>query len=813
MKLSYLWLSEYVNLDGVTPVLLAEKLTNVGLAVDGLVSRNAGVQGVVVGLVETCVQHPNADRLKVCTVNVGESDLLTIVCGANNVAAGLKVPVAVPGAQLPSMNIQKTKLRGIESNGMLCSAKELGLEVRLLPVAQTEGLFLLPSDAPLGADIVSVLHLNDVILEVDLTPNRSDCMSMRGLAYEVAAILDRPVKFPEVTIQSEKASPAVTVRIETDRCTRYAAQVVEGLKSGPSPLWMQMRLLSMGVRPIGLTVDITNYVMLEWGQPLHAFDLDKVTSQTIVVRQAHADEEIVTLDGLTRKLNEDMTVIADPKRAIGIAGVMGGENSEITGATSRTIIESATFHAAGTRRTGQKLGLRSEAQQRFEKGIDPVAVIGALERATTLLESLAGATRVGCTVDVMSHAAFGVPRRVSFLPQRCNARLGTTISDEDMLSIFTRLGFEVDPLSTTEWHVIVPTRRQDIAIEEDLVEEVGRLYGFDAIPSTLPFGPTTVGARTPFQRMRKRTREVLIGAGMSEVFTYAFSHPDRLKPLRLPPSSPLLNMIPLARPMSDERTALRTTILPSLVEVALHNLAHGVTGGQIFELAPVYWPHALPLNEQPNERTLLCALWFGETEFGFAEKPRNFDFYDVKGIVETWLQAEGLLRDAHFKASDVSWLHPGRSVYVQLSGKTVGWFGELHPETASDYGLSRALALEFDMQAVLDNHRSPLRVTRLPKYPVLRRDLAVVVADGVEVGALLTLAERVASDLSQPSILESCRVFDVYVGKGIPDGHKSVAVSFWYRAEDRTLTDDEVNQLEQKILTVWNTAFSAVLRS
>jgi len=814
VKLSYMWLAQYVDMDGVTPHILAEKLTSVGLAVDGVDMRNQGVQGVVVGEVKTCVQHPNADRLKVCTVDVGAADDLTIVCGAANVAAGLKVPVAVPGATLPGMTIQRAKLRGVASNGMLCSAKELGLEVRLLPARQTEGLYVLPADVAVGTDVVSLLQLDDVILDVDLTPNRSDCLSMRGLAHEVAAVLDRPVAFPvfDLTRIDPPASP-VAVRIETERCSRYMAQVVEGLQSAESPLWMQMRLLTMGVRPISLIVDVTNYVMLEWGQPLHAFDLDKVALQSIVVRQAKQDEELITLDGVTRRLTADMTVIADETRAIGIAGVMGGENSEITQDTTRVVIESATFHPAGTRRTGQRLGLRSEAQQRFEKGIDPVAVTGALARATMLLESLAGARRIGAAV-VVERADEKVGQwSVAFSPARCNQRLGTAIGTHDMQAIFTRLGFDVAVVSETAWHVTVPTRRPDITIEEDLIEEVGRLYGFDAIPVTLPFGPTTVGTRSPAQTLRKRTREVLTGAGLTEVFTYAFTHPNALQPLRLANDARLLQTIPLAHPMSEERVSLRTTLLPSLAEVAAYNLSHGVLGGQIFEVAHVYLAKSLPLTEQPTERSMLAALWFGETDFAFATKPQRYDFFDAKGVVQTWLQALGRTQDVSYEQANVSWLHPGRSATVLVDGRCIGMVGELHPETASAFGVEHALYAEFDLDLLVTQQNERWRVVRLPRYPASRRDLAVVIPAHIPAGDLVVKARHAAQSVADGrSILESCQVFDVYQGTGIPEGHKSIAVSFWYRADDKTLTDEDVNIVEQSIIGTWSDAFNAILR-
>ncbi|WDL96161.1 phenylalanine--tRNA ligase subunit beta [Alicyclobacillus sp. ALC3] len=832
MKVSIQWLNEYVDVHDINPANLANLLTNAGLAVDAIEPRNQGVQGVVVGHVLTCEQHPNADRLHVCSVDVGEAQPRTIVCGAANVAAGQRVPVALPGSSLPGGDIGVAKLRGIESQGMICSAKELGLEVRLMSKAQTDGILVLPEDAPIGADIVELLGLDDTVLEIDLTPNRSDCLSLRGLAYEVGALLDRPVRFDEsgrngatatvggggggrtdvgATSAAVTALPAVEIKIETPRCSRYEAQVLTGLGQGAAPLWMQMRLLAMGVRPISLIVDVTNYVMLEWGQPLHAFDLDQVHERTIVVRQGRVGEQIVSLDGETRELTEDTIVIADVDRAIGIAGVMGGANSEITDATQQTIIESAAFDAPSVRRTGQRLGLRSEAQQRFEKGVDSKAVTGALERATALLESLSGARRVGEIVVQVSGATPSEGVTIAFSPQRCNDMLGTNFTPAQIDDVFRRLGLCVEQgQSASEWQVAVPTRRPDLRIEADLVEEVGRICGFGEVPSTLPEGPTTVGVRNRGQRLRRATRQVLLGFGLTEVYTYTFSHPAALVPLRLPEDSAYRRMIPLLRPLSDERIALRTHLLPGLAQVAAHNLAHGVAGGQVFEIGKVYWPDALPLTKQPTERMEWAGLWFGAVDSAFGERSRKYDFADVKGVVEGWLETIGLAHRASYEAGEVAWLHPGRTAVVKIDGEVVGSFGELHPETAAKLELERGLYAQMSLDHLLELTVPVLRVQSLPRYPASRRDLAVVVPRGLEVGRLVTIAYDVAS--LNGDLLESCEVFDVYTGTGVPEGMKSVALALTFRAADRTLTDDDIAVAERAVLDAWEGQTGAVLR-
>lgn len=822
MRVSYAWLNELVEIDGISPDELADRLTNVGLAVDAVEARNKGVRGVVVGEVMSCLQHPQAERLHVCEVNVGTGDLLTIVCGAPNVAVGQRVPTALPGSVLPGGPIAKATLRGIESNGMLCSAEEIGLETKLLSKAQTEGLYVLPDDAPIGADIVKLLGLDDVVLEVDLTPNRSDCLSMRGMAFEVSAVFRRALRDPQlfavpdaevaVEVKADHEPGPITIRLETQRCSRYEAQVLDGAKPTDSPLWLQMRLLAMGIRPINRIVDVTNLVMLEWGQPLHAFDFEQVQQQTIVVRQGYAAEEIVSLDGETRQLTEDTIVIADEERSIGIAGVMGGENSEIGNGTTRIILESAVFDASSVRRTGQRLGLRSEAQQRFEKGIDPAAVRGALVRATTLLEQVSGATLVGPVVSVWNHDA-QTNQTILFSPERCNQLLGTDIGADVMWDIFTRLGFHVTEMTATAWNVQVPTRRPDISIEADLVEEIGRLYGLDSIPSTLPYGPTTVGVRNAGQKLRKRTRDILIGAGMTEVFTYTLTHPSLLDGLRIPQDSLVRKMIPLLKPMSDERTVLRTHMLPGLAQVANYNLTHGVAGGQIFEIGRVYLPHSIPVTMQPEEPTRWAGLWFGISDPGYGERARKFDFFDVKGTIELWLHALGLGDQVTFaRAEEQPWLHPGRCAVVSLGERVIGHFGELHPETAAAFEIGTAMYADFDLDGLTDVSTDRWRVASLPKYPGSRRDLAVVVEQGVPVAALLDTARK-TSLASAEDILEKCWVFDVYTGTGIADNHKSVAVALSYRSDARTLTDAEISELETQILTTWQAELGAQLRA
>ncbi|RIV28656.1 phenylalanine--tRNA ligase subunit beta [Alicyclobacillaceae bacterium I2511] len=810
MEISYQWLCEFVDIQHVTPYELAERLTQAGIAVDGVWPRTSGVCQLVVGEVLTVAAHPNADKLHVCTVNVGKPNPLQIVCGAANVAVGQKIPTALVGAVLPGGQISQANLRGVESSGMLCSAQEIGLESRLLPKELTEGLYILPDDVAVGTDVVQLLHLDDWILDLDLTPNRSDCLSIRGVAYEVAAIFNLPVCWPNPPEQTGQGTSPVQIRLQTERCTRYVAQVFTDLVAGVAPLWMQMRLLTMGIRPINRVVDVTNYVMLEWGQPLHAFDLDKVHQHTIVVRQANMGETLVTLDGVSRELGADSIVIADVDRLIGIAGIMGGENSEISSTTHRVVLESAVFDATTVRRTGQRLGLHSEAQQRFEKGIDSAAVRGAMLRAAQLFQQLFGAHCVGeLALAGTSGNKDAEKLTLEFQPSACNRLLGTDIPAQAMADVFRRLDFEVSPREDDLWQVRVPTRRPDVELAADLAEEVARLYGYEAVNSTLPIGPTTTGVRTPVQQLRQETKGILVGAGLIEVVTYAFTQPHILSALRLPNESALHNAVPLLRPLSVERSVLRTHLLPSLAEVAVYNRTHGVIGGGVFELASVYWPETLPLTQPPKEIPQWAGLWFGERQASFGQPSRRYDYYDVKGVVEVWLEALGLLSEVKFQTTAAPWYHPGRSAQVVWRDKMLGTFGEVHPETCKGLGLDGGLYAEFRLDVVMETLAEGWRVGPLPRYPAMLRDLAVVVERSVPAAAMVQMAFSATVDVG---ILSACQVFDEYSGRGIPERYKSLAFALTFRHSERTLREEEVAVVEQTILRVWDAQFGAKLR-
>ncbi|WP_304458310.1 phenylalanine--tRNA ligase subunit beta [Alicyclobacillus sendaiensis] len=804
MRASYKWLAEYLDLADLSPAELADRLTSAGLAVDAVEPLNRGVERVVIGKILEVRPHPQADRLKICQVDVGGGERLEIVCGAPNAAAGLVVPVALPGARLPGgVEIRIAEFRGVSSHGMLCSADELGIETRYLPKRDVEGLLILPEDLPLGEDVVPHLHLDDVVFDLDLTPNRSDCLSIRGLVHELSAILRRPHRFP-ASVPGPRASGEcpIQVRLETPRCPRYEAQVLEGIAVRETPLWMKMRLLAMGVRSIDLVVDVTNYVMLEWGQPLHAFDADAIAQGTIVVRQAREGERLVTLDGQERALTPDMIVIADPEKAIGLAGVMGGENSEITPSTRRIALESARFDGASIRRTGQALSLRSEAQQRFEKGVDPAAVSNALHRATELLVQLAGSHPVGPPRRVPAEADALKPTVISFSPQACARFLGVDVPEDEMYACFESLGFGV-ARGEDEWRVEVPTRRSDVHLPADLYEEVARLYGYHHIPATSMRLPVEAPESSDDLKLVRKVRRALVDWGLCEVRTYALTSPEAEAPV-----APSGVAVPLLRPMSDDRRTLRRHLLPSLAEVARYNLAHQVSGGAIFEVGKAFLAASWPQDALPEERAVLGMLWFGEREGNPFERPRPFDFYDVKGVCDALLARLGI--QAAYRVSHHAYLHPGRQASIEVGGVMVGTVGELHPDVGDRYEVGRAVYAEFDLGRLFPLASSEVRVQSIPRHPASRRDLAVVVPLGVESQALVDEARRT---LSERGVLRMVRVFDVYTGVGVPEGQKSLAIALWFQRDERTMTDAEIDDAVEAVLRAWEAAFGAKLRS
>ncbi|SFS72661.1 phenylalanine--tRNA ligase subunit beta [Marininema halotolerans] len=806
MLVSYRWLQKYVDLKETTPAQLAEALTRGGIEVDVIENRDGGVEKVIVGEVVGMEPHPDADKLRVCSVDVGTDELLQIVCGAANVAPGQKVPVAIHGAKLPGgIKIKKSKLRGVPSQGMICSAKELGLPEKLLPKEQQEGILVLPDEAGIGTDVKEILGLNDHVLELDLTPNRSDCLSMTGVAYEVAALLDREVSLPQSKEAATKGEKPLELVLDAeDDCPFYAAQVVEGLQVAPSPQWMQNILLASGIRPINNIVDITNYVMLEMGQPLHAFDYDQVTDGEIVVRRAHPGEQVVTLDGVTRACDAETLLITDGTQPIGIAGVMGGANSEVKETTTTLLLESAYFAPPSIRKAARKLGLRSEASSRFEKGVDPERIIPALNRAVELL----GEYALGKPASNVKTQSLGGSNEVTVTlrHERLIGVLGVQIPEEAVQDIFRRLRFPMEK-GDGVYHVQVPSRRPDISIEVDLIEEVARLYGYHRIPTTLPWGQQSPGVLTEEQRIRRIIRRTLQEVGLFEVLNYSLTSPARLSEVEFPLATGY-RPIRLTMPMSDERKVLRTCLIPQLIETAEYNVHRREAGAQLFELGKIYLSDEKKLTQLPEERWELAGLITGETlAKHWDQEAQSPDFFSVKGILEHLFLRLGV-KDVSMRSARYKGWHPGRTAEILLDGTPIGLLGQLHPQVEEAHDLGETYAFQVAVAPIITKVEGVIPTARpLPRYPAVTRDLALVVDQEVPVAQLEATIREIGADL-----VESVTLFDMFTGAQIGEGKKNIAYALNYRAEERTLTDDEVNLRHDEIVAQLSTRFDAKLR-
>lgn len=793
MKVSYKWLQEYVDLQGLSAEAIAEKMTLAGVTVEHIEYLGEGLDGVVVGLVAQRDKHPDADKLSVCLVDIGQPEKLQIVCGAKNVAAGQKVPVATIGTKLPDgLKIKKGKLRGVESQGMICSATELGIDESSVNEESRGGILILSEDTLVGSAITEVLGLDDIVMELELTPNRADCLSMLGVAREVAALLETEVKEPVVTfeeIDSIEGKVAVEIQ-EPELCKAYLAKMVKDVKIGPSPSWMQERLKAAGLRPISNVVDVTNFVMLEMGQPLHAFDYETIKEGKIIVRKAKAGEVMVSLDGATRTLDEEMLVIADSQDPMAIAGVMGGEVTEVTDQTTTVVLESAFFNGASIRRTSRRLGLRSESSSRFEKGIDLGGTAKAINRAAQLLAETAGGQVVGGIVEV--RVAQPEPRIVELSLTKVDAYLGMKVPQEVSIKILENLSFRVvqdgDKVSVT-----VPTYRPDISLDVDLIEEIARVYGYDKIPTTLPSGQTLQGKLTQDQLNVDRVREAMLALGFDEIITLSFENPKNFNNLRLQNDSELRNSIKLQNPLSEDQSLLRTALIASQLEVIARNQNRRNLSGAFFELGKTYHPQAD--SQLAFEPLRLCASVVGQTSRHWLEPVKTYDFFYLKGALETLLADMGVTQVTFRALSSNPTFHPGRTAEVLLGEEVIGVIGELHPEVIENFDLQgRVIACEINMGPILANAQTVRKYQALPKFPGMSRDLAFVLKEEIPVEHVTDIIYKKGGNL-----LKEVQIFDVYQGKQIEQGYKSLALSLRYQAQDRTLTDEEVNKLQDKI--------------
>lgn len=797
MLLPINWVKEYVEID-LNSRELADKLTMTGSNAEEVITLREDVSNVVVGKILSLEPHPNADKLVVSKVDVG-GEIIQIVTGADNVAPGQLIPVALHGSKLPGgVTIKRGKLRGVESQGMMCSGEELELKDSDYPGAEVDGILILQENYPLGMDIKDALDLGGDVIDFEITSNRPDCLSVMGMAREIAVTTEKTWSMPEISVVPGVGSIEQELQVEVEDahlCPRYLARVVKDIEIKPSPRWMRRRLATAGVRPINNIVDITNYVMLELGQPMHAFDLDQVEGRKIIVRPARPDETLVTLDDKHRKLTTDMLVIADVNKPIALAGVMGGANTEITDETNQIVFESALFQGASVRNTSKALGLRSESSSRFEKGLDINMAYTAVERAVQLVQELGAGTVVEGRLDVL-----GAPTQKRMLTIRwnqINQLLGLNLTAEQITSILTglSLGVSVEGEIMT---AVIPTYRNDIEGMADLAEEVARIYGYHRIPLTLMEGSAAKGARTESQKLVDRIKTELTGMGMYEVITYSFTSPNVYQTLGIKDADDYPAVVRIANPLGEDQSIMRTTILPEMLEVLSHNYNRRIENCSIFEINPIFLPKALPLTDLPDEVLTLAMGEYGD----------NVDFYALKGKIEALASLLGLDGKLTFQAAGHSALHPGRTAEVLLGGKSIGVFGQVHPKTAESYETDAKTVLgELNLQAMLDQAQTNKQYQALPRYPAVTRDLAFVVEKTVLAAQILKLIQKGGG-----SILEEVSLFDIYEGSQIPEGYKSMAYALSYRAPDRTLKDDEVNKAHQRIVTMLETELGAKLR-
>ncbi len=795
MKAPLNWLKEYVDID-CTPREYAETLTHTGTKVEGYELLGEDITGVVVGKVLAMERHPDSDHMWICSVDVGADAPLQIVTGAQNVSVGDLVPACLNGAHLPGGKVIKTgKLRGVLSEGMLCSIGELGLTVHDFPYAIEDGIFILQEDCAPGDDIRDVCLLRDTLVEFELTFNRPDCLSYLGLARETAASFGKPLRLhkPEVrpSGDGDDISKYISVKVEdTEKCPRYSAKVVKNVKIAPSPLWLRARLRSAGVRPINNIVDITNYVMLEYGQPMHAFDYGCLSSKKIIVRTAEPGESITTLDGNTHPLSPDMLCIADGEKSVALAGIMGGENSEITEGTETVVFESANFARMNVRLTSREVGLRTESAARFEKGLPPVNTVPALERACELVQLLGCGDIVDgmidvCTADINSTV-------IPFDWKRVNELLGTSLTFEQQAELLKPLDLHADG----KGNLIVSPYRSDVVTTADIAEEVARLYGYNNIESTLFKSEAKEGKYTEEQKFVRTILSTMTAYGFTEIYTYSFISPKWYDSVLIPADSPLRDCIKLLNPLGDDTSVMRTTALPSMLDAISRNRNMRAQECRLFENACVY---AKSESDMSDERKVITAAFYGGSN----------DFYDMKGYIEGLL-AEINLRDYTVVAETGNpSYHPGRCAAIYSGKRFIGVFGQVHPTAAANFGLEIPVyAAEISVKAAFTAHSPDRDYTPLAVYPAIERDVALIMDDAQTAEEVYSAARQYGG-----KTLESIEAFDLYKGKGVPDGKKSVAFRITLRRSDRTLSDDEADAMVSKLLKKLGETKGITLRS
>ncbi|RIN23941.1 phenylalanine--tRNA ligase subunit beta [Staphylococcus succinus] len=789
MFISKEWLESYVDIDQPVNVL-AERITRTGIEVDDIIDYTKDIKKLVVGYVQSKTPHPDADKLNICQVDIGEAEPVQIVCGAPNVDAGQTVIVATVGGRLPGgVKIKRAKLRGERSEGMICSLQEVGVPNNLVPKQFENGIYVFSSAVKPGTDALTALYLNDQVMEFDLTPNRADALSMIGTAYETAALYNVPMTKPETQSDevSLQTSDEINISVQNkDKVPYYSTRVVNNVTIAPSPEWMQMRLIKAGIRPINNVVDISNYVLLEYGQPLHIFDKDHIGSTQIEVRQAKANETMTTLDDQERTLQDTDIVITNGTTPIAIAGVMGGDFSEVTEDTTNVVIEGAIFDPVSIRHTSRKLNLRSEASSRFEKGIATEFVDEAVDRACYLLQSYAGGTVSQGRVAEGDLGQFVTPIEISV--DKVNKTIGFELSATDIESIFVQLGFETTNHSDV-LTVMVPSRRKDITIKEDLIEEIARIYGYDEIPSTLPvFEDVTNGALTDRQSKSRIVKATLEGAGLSQAINYSLVDKERARDFALQNRS----TIELLMPMSEAHSTLRQSLIPHLIDAAAYNVARKNNDVRLYELGRVFFGNGE--GELPDEVEYLSGILTGDyTVNAWQGKKEAIDFFVAKGFVDRI--AEKLDINFEYEAGEINGLHPGRTAVVKLNGEIVGFVGELHPQTEKDNDLKRTYVFELNYDKLMAVSVGYINYQPIPRFPGVSRDIALVVNRNMPSAKLVQVIHEHGGD-----ILQNAEVFDVYEGEHVAEDEKSIAIRLAYLDTQQTLTDDKVNAVHEDIL-------------
>lgn len=803
MKASLQWMNEYVPLDLNRPAQeLADELTQAGIPVEEVLSMDPGLKKIYTGKIVEITKHPDADKLQVCQVQClsedGEEITKQIVTAATNVAVGQIVPVAYHKSRLADgTEIKKGKLRGVVSEGMFCSVAEFGISSDLVRPEEAQGIYIFPEGTPIGLDIKEALMLDDTVYEFELTANRADCFSMVGLSREFGIMTNQKALFPVIMVNEngESIEGKASVAIEAhDLCTRFTSRLVTNVTIEPSPLWMQNRLRNSGIRPINNVVDVTNYVMLELGQPMHAYDYDCVADHTLIARRAKAGETLTTLDGNERELNESMLIIADTKGPIGVAGVMGGLTSEVTDKTTNVLFEAAVFNGPSIRRTSKALGMRSEASGRFERGVNHKYTAYAIDRAAQLLQQICPSCKVSVgVIDVYLEPV--EQRTVTFTAEQINDYLGTSIEKDRMVDILTKLEFGITESGDTI-EALVPTWRDDVTGMPDIAEEVARIVSYDNIAPTIPVAILSSGGMTPKKALTKEVTHYLAHAGLSQIITFSFMHKDGLTNMMLPEGDNRYTAIPILNPISEEFPYMRTTLVPAVIEAAKRNIAQQNKDLWLFETANVYEPKALPLTEVPHERPMACGIMMGKvTEAAWNQAQRDTDFYDVKGVVDGLLAKLGLTQ-YDIQPSSESYYHPGVSAHYTVNGVTIANYGELHPQVVKNFDLSgKVYMFEIDLEAVLSIIVPPFRYQSFSKFPGTSRDLAIVAPVSVTSGDIVALIKEHGGEY-----LESVSIFDVYEGEHIEAGYRSLAYNLQFRSMEGTLNDEDIDGAIQAII-------------